>query len=80
MIFDSVPIESDWATYAIIDQLVWRVPDSKDPKGVGLFGRVIGAPTEQNLVDFTEPTVSAGLVRYEVVATCVQVSEGSKKN
>jgi hypothetical protein len=52
---------------------------AKDPKGVGLFGRVIGVPTEQNLVDFTEPIVSAGLVRYEVVATCVQVSEGSKK-
>ena len=52
MTFNSVPIESDWAIYGIIDQLVWRVPDSKDPKGIGLFGRVIGAPTEQNLVDF----------------------------
>jgi porin len=48
----SVPIENDWAIYLIVDQLVWRVPDSKDPKGVGLFGRVIGAPSEQNLVDF----------------------------
>jgi porin len=48
----SVPVESTWAIYAIIDQLVWRVPNSKDPKGVGLFGRIIGAPTEQNLVDF----------------------------
>ena len=28
------------------------MPDSKDPKGIGLFGRVIGAPTDQNLVDF----------------------------
>ena len=50
--FGSVPIENDWAIYAIFDQLVLRVPDSKDPKGVGLFGRIIGAPTEQNLVDF----------------------------
>jgi porin len=48
----SVPIENDWAIYAIIDQLVWRVPDSKKPTGVGLFGRIIGAPTDQNLVDF----------------------------
>jgi porin len=48
----SVPIENDWAIYLIVDQLVWRVPDSKDAKGVGLFGRVIGAPSEQNLVDF----------------------------
>ena len=46
------PIDGDWAIYGIIDQLVWRVPGSKDPKGVGVFGRVIGAPTEQNLVDF----------------------------
>ena len=50
--FNSVPIESDWAIYGIIDQLVWRVPGSKDAKGIGLFGRMIGAPTEQNLVDF----------------------------
>jgi len=50
--FDSVPIKSDWAIYGIIDQLLWRVPGSKDAKGIGLFGRMIGAPTEQNLVDF----------------------------
>jgi porin len=29
---------------------VWRVPGSKDPKGMALFGRLIGAPAEQNLV------------------------------
>lgn len=50
--FNSVPIKIDWAIYGIIDQLVWRVPDGKDAKGVGLFGRVIGAPAEQTLVDF----------------------------
>ena len=49
---NSVPINTDWAVYAIVDQLVWRVPNSKDPKGIGIFGRVIGGPTEQNLVDF----------------------------
>ena len=46
------PIDGDWAIYGIIDQLVWRVPGSEDAKGVGLFGRVIGAPSDQNLVDF----------------------------
>ena len=46
------PIDGDWAIYGIVDQLIWRLPDSKDPKGVGLFGRVMGAPTDQNLVDF----------------------------
>ena len=49
---NSVPIQGDWAIYGIVDQLVWRVPDSKDAQGIGLFGRVIGAPTEQNLIDF----------------------------
>jgi porin len=48
----SVPIENTWAIYAIFDQLVWRKPDSKDAKGVGLFGRIIGSPTDQNLIDF----------------------------
>jgi porin len=46
------PIDGDWALYAIVDQLVWRMPGSEDPKGIGIFGRVIGAPSAQNLVDF----------------------------
>jgi porin len=50
--FNSVPIKSDWAIYGIVDQLAWRVPDSSIPKGVGLFARVIGAPGQQNIVDF----------------------------
>ena len=46
------PIDGDWAVYGIVDQLIWRLPGSKDPKGVGVFGRVMGAPSEQNLIDF----------------------------
>ena len=46
------PIDGDWAIYGIIDQLIWRLPGSEDPKGVGVFGRVMGAPSDQNLVDF----------------------------
>jgi hypothetical protein len=33
---------------------------------------------ERQLESLTEPIVSEGLVRYEVVATCVQVSEEKK--
>ena len=44
--------KTDWGVYGIIDQLVWRMPDSKGPKGIGVFARMIGGPTEQNLVDF----------------------------
>ena len=46
------PLDSDWGFYGIIDQLVWRVPGSKDPKGVGVFARVMGAPSDRNVVDF----------------------------
>ena len=46
------PLDNDWGIYGIIDQLVWRVPGSEDPKGVGVFARVIGAPIDRNLVDF----------------------------
>ncbi|MGA9603527.1 MAG: carbohydrate porin [Methyloceanibacter sp.] len=45
-------LDNDWGFYGIIDQLVWRVPGSKDPKGVGVFARVIGAPSDRNVVDF----------------------------
>ena len=46
------PIDNDYGLYIIVDQLLWRVPGSEDPKGVGVFARFIGAPEDQNLVDF----------------------------
>jgi porin len=52
MTSNSVPINSDWAIYGIVDQRVWRVPDSKDANGIGVFGRVIAAPAEQTLIGF----------------------------
>lgn len=45
------PLDNDWGLYGIIDQLVWRAPGSGDPKGVGIFARVIGAPDDRNLID-----------------------------
>jgi porin len=46
------PLDHNWGLYGIIDQLVWRVPGSEDPKGVGVFARFIGAPEDRNLIDF----------------------------
>jgi porin len=46
------PLDDDWGLYGIIDQLVWRVPGSEEANGVGVFARVIGAPSDRNLVDF----------------------------
>ena len=44
------PIPSDWALYALVEQLVWRRPNS-EAKGITLFARVIAAPSAQNLID-----------------------------
>jgi porin len=49
---DGRPLDHDWGLYGIIDQLVWRVPGSEEAQGVGVFARVIGAPSDRNLVDF----------------------------
>jgi porin len=46
------PLDNDWGFYGIIDQLIWRMPGSGDAKGVALFGRVVGAPSDRNVVDF----------------------------
>lgn len=46
------PVNGDHGGYVILDQLIWRVPGSEDPKGIGIFGRLIGAPADRNLVDF----------------------------
>jgi porin len=35
-------LHNDFGLYVDIDQMVWRVPGSQDPKGIGLFGRVFG--------------------------------------
>ena len=46
------PLDNDWGLYGIIDQLIWRVPGSEDPQGIGIFARFIGAPEDRNLIDF----------------------------
>jgi len=41
----------DFGLYAVADQMVWLVPDSKD-EGLGIFLRLAGSPSDRNLVDF----------------------------
>jgi porin len=41
----------DWSLYAVADQLVWRKAGQKDG-GIGVFGRIMGAPGDRNLVNF----------------------------
>ena len=46
-------IDDNYGFYGIIDQLIWRAPGSEEEaQGIGVFARVIGAPTDRNLVDF----------------------------
>ncbi|CAB3749013.1 carbohydrate porin [Paraburkholderia humisilvae] len=45
----------NYSFYAVADQMVWR-PDPDEPRSVGVFARVMGAPGDRNLV-----SVSANL-------------------
>ncbi|MFA9476489.1 MAG: carbohydrate porin [Filomicrobium sp.] len=45
-------LNNNYGLYGVIRQLIWRVPGSKEPNGMGLFGRVVGMPSDRNLIDF----------------------------
>jgi len=42
--------QKDYGFYAVLDQMVYRVPGTKDQRGVTLFGSYIGAPPDGNLI------------------------------
>lgn len=48
----------DYSIYAVADQMVWR-PDPDEPRAISVFARVMGAPGDRNLVDFS---ANAGVV------------------
>jgi len=41
----------DYGLYAVVDQMIWRVPDTRD-NGLGVFLRLAGSPSDRNQVDF----------------------------
>lgn len=43
--------DQDYALYGIIDQMLYRLPGDGPPKGISMFGRVIGAPAEGNMIE-----------------------------
>jgi porin len=53
-----VPAEyaHNFSVYAVADQTVWQ-PDPTAPQAVGVFARLMGAPGDRNLIDFS---VNAG--------------------
>jgi porin len=42
----------DYSIYAVADQMVWR-PDPDGPRAINIFTRVMGAPGDRNLVNFS---------------------------
>nr|WP_260853914.1 carbohydrate porin [Paraburkholderia sp. BCC1886] len=40
----------DYSIYAVADQMIWR-PDPDEPRSIGVFARVMGAPGDRNLVN-----------------------------
>jgi porin len=44
-------IDGDWGGYIVVDQMLYRLPGSGDPKGIAAFARVVGAPANRNPVD-----------------------------
>ncbi len=48
----------NWSIYGVFDQTVWR-PDPDGPQSVGIFARLMGAPGDRNLANFS---VNTGVV------------------
>jgi porin len=47
----------NWSIYGVADQMVWQ-PDPTAPRAVGTFARIMGAPGDRNLINFS---VNAGV-------------------
>ena len=43
-------LRHNFSLYAVMDQTVWR-PDPDGPRAIGIFARIMGAPSDRNLVD-----------------------------
>lgn len=43
--------DHDRAFYAILDQMLYRLPGNGHPKGIAFVGRIVGAPSDGNLID-----------------------------
>jgi porin len=48
----------NYSFYAVADQMIWR-PNPDEPRSIGVFARVMGAPGDRNLVSFS---ANAGIV------------------
>jgi porin len=51
-------LRNNFSIYGVADQMVWR-PEENSPRSVGVFARLMGAPGDRNLINFS---VNAGVV------------------
>ena len=56
---DALRHDGNHGLYAVIDQMIYRLPGDGDPKGISIFARVAGSPSDRNQIDFY---ADAGLV------------------
>ncbi len=38
--------------YAVFDQMIYRIPGSEEAKGISIFTRIAGSPSDRNQIDF----------------------------
>jgi porin len=55
---DAAQHRGNYSFYAVADQMLWR-PNPDEPRSIGLFARVMGAPGDRNLVSLS---ANAGIV------------------
>ncbi|WP_158742062.1 carbohydrate porin [Acidisphaera sp. L21] len=50
--------KNNWSIYGVFDQMVWR-PDPDEAQAIGVFARLMGAPGDRNIAEFS---INTGVV------------------
>jgi porin len=50
-------LRNNFSIYGVVDQMIWR-PSDDSPRSIGVFARIMGAPGDRNLINFS---VNAGV-------------------
>jgi porin len=48
---DPLSHEGNYAFYGVIDQTIYRLPGEGDARGISIFARVVGSPSDRNQID-----------------------------
>jgi porin len=61
---DPLRHSGNYALYGVIDQMIYRLPGDGDAKGVSVFARVIGSPSDRNQINayFDTGVVFSGMI------------------